>query len=237
MATYVPNATQYAEPVESRSVASAALEFRTLKERASDAVQYPAADPSGSKGTLPLSTARAGKILAFDVAGNPTAGSDAADVATMLTVTAEVLAGSAEIIASRIEVAINTETTSNNTVQAAASAAAAANSAFTAAADTVTTANNTALTLSYKNSAVTASNTATAQAVSASLSATSANQSEAIALNSKLSAELAADQAAISASDASLIIVSGLGFTASTAYDFGYVADSMNLFPTDYGSI
>jgi hypothetical protein len=32
MATYVPNATQSSEPVESRTVESAALEFRTLKE-------------------------------------------------------------------------------------------------------------------------------------------------------------------------------------------------------------
>ena len=31
MATYVPNATQATEPVESRTVESAALEFRTLK--------------------------------------------------------------------------------------------------------------------------------------------------------------------------------------------------------------
>ena len=31
MATYVPNATQTTEPVESRTVESAALEFRTLK--------------------------------------------------------------------------------------------------------------------------------------------------------------------------------------------------------------
>lgn len=31
MATYVPNATQTTEPIESRAVESAALEFRTLK--------------------------------------------------------------------------------------------------------------------------------------------------------------------------------------------------------------
>lgn len=31
MATYVPNATQATEPIESRTVESAALEFRTLK--------------------------------------------------------------------------------------------------------------------------------------------------------------------------------------------------------------
>ena len=33
MATYIPNATQATEPVESRTVESAALEFRTLKSR------------------------------------------------------------------------------------------------------------------------------------------------------------------------------------------------------------
>jgi len=31
MTTYIPNATQTAEPIESRTVESAALEFRTLK--------------------------------------------------------------------------------------------------------------------------------------------------------------------------------------------------------------
>jgi len=33
MATYVPNATDTTEPVESQTVESAALEFRTLKTR------------------------------------------------------------------------------------------------------------------------------------------------------------------------------------------------------------
>lgn len=79
MATYVPNATQATEPVESRTVESAALEFRTLKERVNtlaDTVE--AGDvqdlrvPETSVQSLPSIAGRAGKVLGFDAGGNPT---------------------------------------------------------------------------------------------------------------------------------------------------------------------
>src|SRR5574343_1782842 len=39
MATYIPNATQTTEPVESRTVESAALEFRTLKTSINERIE------------------------------------------------------------------------------------------------------------------------------------------------------------------------------------------------------
>jgi hypothetical protein len=90
MATYVPNATQATEPTESRSVESAALEFRTLKESVTarvDALQSNIDDleaqveagdasdlrvPEAAVAPLPVVSARAGKVLGFDGAGNPT---------------------------------------------------------------------------------------------------------------------------------------------------------------------
>jgi hypothetical protein len=77
MTTYVPNANQTTEPVESQTVESAALEFRTLKRHA---LQYLTADADASKTTLPAATARAGKFLAFDsITGEPVTGPDIAD--------------------------------------------------------------------------------------------------------------------------------------------------------------
>ena len=77
MATYVPNANQTTEPVESQPVESAALEFRTLKKHA---LQYLTDDADASKTTLPAATARAGKFLAFDsVTGAPVIGPDITD--------------------------------------------------------------------------------------------------------------------------------------------------------------
>lgn len=81
---YVPNATTVTEPVESRSVESAALEFRTLKEKGvenSNAILTALRDSSTAIGVLPSAALRAGKALVFDGAGNPTAAAigDAAD--------------------------------------------------------------------------------------------------------------------------------------------------------------
>jgi len=73
---YVPNATTVTEPVESRSVESAALEFRTLKEKVvenSNAILTALRDSSTAIGVLPSAALRAGKALVFDGAGNPTA--------------------------------------------------------------------------------------------------------------------------------------------------------------------
>lgn len=44
MTTYVPNALQATEPIESRTVESAALEFRTLKNSVNDRIDEVAAD-------------------------------------------------------------------------------------------------------------------------------------------------------------------------------------------------
>jgi hypothetical protein len=71
MATYVPNANQTTEPVESQTVESAALEFRTLKKHA---LQFLTADADASKTTLPSAVERAGKYLGFDpITGVPMA--------------------------------------------------------------------------------------------------------------------------------------------------------------------
>ena len=81
---YVPNATTVTEPIESRSVESAALEFRTLKEKVvenSNAILTALRDSSTAIGVLPSAALRAGKALVFDGAGNPAAAAigDAAD--------------------------------------------------------------------------------------------------------------------------------------------------------------
>jgi len=79
MATYVPNATQTTEPVESQTVESAALEFRTLKARVNALAASVTADdltdlrvPETSIAVLPPVAARAGKVLGFDAGGDPT---------------------------------------------------------------------------------------------------------------------------------------------------------------------
>jgi hypothetical protein len=79
MATYVPNATQTTEPVESQTVESAALEFRTLKTRVNALAALVAADdltdlrvPEASVAVLPAVAERAGKVLGFDAGGDPT---------------------------------------------------------------------------------------------------------------------------------------------------------------------
>lgn len=90
MATYVPNATQTTEPVESRTVESAALEFRALKESVNTRIATLTADfdaleavttaqdakdlrvPEATVAPLPAIAVRAGKVLAFDAGGDPT---------------------------------------------------------------------------------------------------------------------------------------------------------------------
>jgi hypothetical protein len=67
--SYVPNAQDPSEPVESRSVESAALEFRTLKAASASYLRVPEA-------SVPLAPAvadRAGKVLGFDASGSPVA--------------------------------------------------------------------------------------------------------------------------------------------------------------------
>jgi len=78
MATYVPNATDFTEPLESQTVESAALEFRTLKARVNALDAAVAADdltdlrvPETSIAVLPAIASRAGKVLGFDAGGDP----------------------------------------------------------------------------------------------------------------------------------------------------------------------
>lgn len=81
---YVPNAATITEPIESRSVESAALEFRTLKAKVvenSNATLTALRDSSTAIGVLPSAALRAGKALVFDSVGNPAVAAigDAAD--------------------------------------------------------------------------------------------------------------------------------------------------------------
>ena len=80
MATYVPNATQTTEPVESRAVESAALEFRTLKTRINALEVAVAVEdvkdlraPEAIIAEIPALADRAGKVLGFDAGGDPVA--------------------------------------------------------------------------------------------------------------------------------------------------------------------
>jgi len=76
---YVPNATDTTEPLESQTVESAALEFRTLKTRVNALAASVAADdltdlrvPEAGIAVLPAVAERAGKVLGFDAGGDPT---------------------------------------------------------------------------------------------------------------------------------------------------------------------
>ena len=80
MPSYVPNATQTTEPVESRTVESAALEFRTLKTRVNDLEDAVEAEdvkdlrvPEASIAAVPDVATRAGKVLGFNASGDPIA--------------------------------------------------------------------------------------------------------------------------------------------------------------------
>ena len=72
MPTYIPNAAELTEPVESRTVESAALEFRTLKTDHARTLKFPAGESSSSQADLPAVADRAGKFLYFNsVTGKP----------------------------------------------------------------------------------------------------------------------------------------------------------------------
>jgi len=78
MATYVPNATQTSEPVESQTVESAALEFRTLKTRVNSLETAVNTEdtrdlrvPEAVIAVIPAIASRAGKVLGFDAGGDP----------------------------------------------------------------------------------------------------------------------------------------------------------------------
>ena len=72
---YTPDPFDSAEPTESKTVESAALEFRTLKPVVSRTLRFPAADADSYRGELPAAAARAGRFLAFNATtGKPEAG-------------------------------------------------------------------------------------------------------------------------------------------------------------------
>jgi hypothetical protein len=72
MATYIPNATDAAEPVNSRPAGSAAEEFRTLKGSVNNRFAKTLSVPEASVGALPNVATRANKLLGFDASGDPT---------------------------------------------------------------------------------------------------------------------------------------------------------------------
>ena len=74
-------------------------------------------------------------------------------------------------------------------------------------------------------------------AAASAASATSAASSATLSSNNKLAAEAAATAAEAAAASANLVLFNGLGFNASTMYDFGYVNDPVVIHATDYGAI
>ena len=77
---YVPNATTVTEPIESRPVESAALEFRILKEYVVELAEQVATEdakdlrvPESTVSPIPAVGGRAGKVLGFDASGQPIA--------------------------------------------------------------------------------------------------------------------------------------------------------------------
>jgi hypothetical protein len=73
MATYIPNATDATEPVNSRPAGSAAEEFRTLKGSVNNRFAKTLSVPEASVGALPNVATRANKLLGFDASGDPAA--------------------------------------------------------------------------------------------------------------------------------------------------------------------
>jgi len=90
--------------------------------------------------------------------------------------------------------------------------------------------NQTAATAASAAAAASSASNASASAASASASASSAT-------TSANSANTSAGSATQSASQALSYMQHGAGFTLSTAYDFGSVADALTLFPTDLGTV
>lgn len=73
--SYVPNPSDPTEPVASRTVESAAREFREIKGLLARSLSFPAADTPTNRGLLPPAADRAGRVLQFNaVDGKPEAG-------------------------------------------------------------------------------------------------------------------------------------------------------------------
>lgn len=72
---YIPNAQDPTEPTESRTVESAALEFRTLKAEHVRGLRFPSTDSAINRGELPDAASRLGRVLSFNaVTGVPEQG-------------------------------------------------------------------------------------------------------------------------------------------------------------------
>lgn len=68
--SYTPDPNNAAEPVASRRAGTAAAEFRALKAEVNRSVRAPVAE--SAVGRLPTVANRAGRVFAWDAAGNPT---------------------------------------------------------------------------------------------------------------------------------------------------------------------
>jgi hypothetical protein len=235
MATYVPNAFEVTQPTEDKSVESAALEFRTAKAAFTRSLRFQATDTG--TGELPLAATRATKLLAFDASGVPVIGPSATDVAELLTLTEDILAAGPAIEQAVITTTANALAAANSQAAAALSEAEAEAAEAVAIASKDQAANSAGQALAHKNAAESAASLANNSAISAQASKVAAADSATASYASKLASESAASDAQIAAGNASLIIVAGLGFTDSTAYDYGNVSDTLVLFPTDYGTL
>jgi hypothetical protein len=139
-----------------------------------------------------------------------------------------------------IDMAVNAADRADASADAALASelAAAASAADTATLAGNVAANTTSITVVSDNISDVVTVAANIASVNdAASNAASAASSPDAAAADAASAQSSADIAKAAAADADLIIVSGLGFTNSTAYDFGAVSDVVVLFPTDFGTV
>ena len=111
--------------------------------------------------------------------------------------------------------------------------------AASAAADAaIASAGASGITANLANINIVAGNASSIATVATNIGSVIAAEGYAATINAdRIAAEAAADEAAESVTDAAFMIAQGLGFTASTQYDFGYVSDPAVVHPTDYGTI
>lgn len=125
--SYVPNPSDPTEPVASRTVESAAREFREIKGLLARSLSFPAADTPTNRGLLPRAADRAGRLLVFDpVTGQPVAGPLTPD---LVSVVATATARATDATARATEAAASATNAATSATNAAASATAAINAA------------------------------------------------------------------------------------------------------------
>jgi hypothetical protein len=173
---------------------------------------------SADSAAISAASAAADAEATASLAGNVAANS--ANIATVSTNIASVNSVAAQIVS------VNTVASISGSVTAVAGNAANINAV-----------NDNAANINAAVANAAAINAAPAQAAAAAASAVAASDSAASSANSEAAASSSADIALDAAADADLIILSGLGFTNSTAYDFGAVSDPSVLFPTDFGAL